>query len=224
MFFINYHFSGYTSSSRGSSSPASSSSATLRTANGSSSSSCGIERPLTLPKPTKIYRKNSGKLTTLASMTPNSSKNNIIPQQKYAYPDLNFLENDVGLWDTFFCNKSKFQSVLRPPLPIEEYLKNQQQPRPPILRPEAFGPAAPGPVVLGSALGQEPLLLAEAAVASPPAGPSARPPIHDTDSLRTLLPAAQKHLLPVENPMKASPITQVCQSLSKLHNNERSYR
>ena len=227
MDFFLYYFSGYSSSSRGSSSPASTSSATLRTANGSSSSPC--ERPLTLPKPTKIYRKNN-KLTTLASTTtPNSSKN-IIPQ-RYAYPDLDFLENDVGLWDTFFCNKTKFQSVLRPPLPIEEYLKNQQQPRPPILRPAeaALGPPALGPALLGPALGgQEPLLLAAeaAAVTSPPAisGPSARPPIHDTDSLRTLLPAAQKHLLPVENPMKASPITQVCQSLSKLHNNERSYR
>ena len=190
---VIYLITGYTSSSRGSSSPASTSSATLRT----SRSPC--ERPLTLPKPTKIYRK---------------SKKSTSHGPKYAYPDLDFLENDVGLWDAFFCSKTKYSSVLRPPLPIEEYLKNKQQP-------QVKAAAVPNirsipPLTAVSASSGQPS--ADASLSS------ARPPIHDTDSLRTLLPAAQKHLLPVVDPSRASPITQVCQSMSKLHNNERSYR
>jgi len=42
-------------------------------------------------------------------------------------PTLDFLENDVGLWDAFFMhtkNSSKFQSVLKPALPVEEYLQD----------------------------------------------------------------------------------------------------
>ena len=38
-----------------------------------------------------------------------------------------FLENDVGLWDAFFMhskNSSKFQSVLKPSLPVDEYLQD----------------------------------------------------------------------------------------------------
>ena len=44
--------------------------------------------------------------------------------RKY-FPD--FLENDVGLWDAFFMhskNSSKFQSVLKPALPVDDYLQD----------------------------------------------------------------------------------------------------
>merc|ERR1719242_2839615 len=40
-------------------------------------------------------------------------------------PSLDFLENDVGLWDAFFMhskNSSKFQSVLTPALPVCDYM------------------------------------------------------------------------------------------------------
>jgi len=44
-------------------------------------------------------------------------------------PSLDFLENEVGLWDAFFSNtrsSSKHSSVLRPdPLPMEDYLQDQ---------------------------------------------------------------------------------------------------
>ena len=39
---------------------------------------------------------------------------------------VDFLENDVGLWDAFFMhskNSSKHQSVLKPALPVDEYLQ-----------------------------------------------------------------------------------------------------
>merc|ERR1719166_957341 len=41
-------------------------------------------------------------------------------------PTLDFLENDVGLWDAFFTKtSSKHQSVLRPAaLPVDEYLQD----------------------------------------------------------------------------------------------------
>jgi len=56
------------------------------------------------------------------------------------YPNIDFLENDVSLWDAFFLrskNSGRFQSVLRqavppppapPPLPVEEYLRYRPQP------------------------------------------------------------------------------------------------
>ena len=40
---------------------------------------------------------------------------------------VDFLENDVGLWDAFFMhskNSSKHQSVLKPALPVDEYLQD----------------------------------------------------------------------------------------------------
>ena len=43
---------------------------------------------------------------------------------------LDFLENDVGLWDAFFMhskNSSKFQSVLKPSLPVDEYLQDHMR-------------------------------------------------------------------------------------------------
>lgn len=97
---------------------------------------------------------------------------NLIPDipsgtSKFSYPDLDFLENDLGLWDTFFShskNSSRFQSVLRPPLPIDEYLKKTTEVK------------------------KEPTL--------PPPEPTTTPIIHDSASLRALLPAAQKHLVP----------------------------
>jgi len=42
-------------------------------------------------------------------------------------PTLDFLENDVGLWDAFFMhskNSAKFTSVLKPSLPVDEYLQD----------------------------------------------------------------------------------------------------
>ena len=131
-------------------------------------------------------RKSSGFFS--ATTTPSNASASSKP-----YPDLNFLENDVGLWDAFFLHSkhaSKYQSVLKqhpmPPLPVENYL--QKQPR-----------------------GRHSL-------------------IQDSDSLRTLLPTAQKHLLPSADATptsssarqalethRSSPISQVCQSLSKLN-------
>ena len=69
-------------------------------------------RPLTLPKPQiKVLRK---------CKSLSSSNSTTAPPSKYAYPDLDFLENDVGLWDAFFSHgkNAKFQSVLKPPLPM----------------------------------------------------------------------------------------------------------
>ena len=41
-----------------------------------------------------------------------------------------FLENDVGLWDAFFVNSknsSKHQSVLKPSLPVDDYLQDHMR-------------------------------------------------------------------------------------------------
>ena len=94
--------------------------------------------------------------------------------KRYAYPDLDFLENDVGLWDTFFShgkNSSKFQSVLRPPLPIDEYLKQKSNP--------SGGGSAETPVCSHN-LPQK--------TGSTPASENPKPIIYDSASLRTLLP------------------------------------
>ena len=75
---------------------------------------------------------------------------------------------------------------------------------------------------------------------TPNAGGAPKAIIYDTASLRALLPAAQKHLVPkasefvseprgstveqlLQQQPRHSPITQVCQSLSRLHCAERSY-
>ena len=87
--------------------------------------------------------------------------------KRYAYPDLDFLENDVGLWDTFFShgkNSSKFQSVLRPPLPIDEYLKQKSN--------SSAGETAKLPSKTGAAAASE----------------NPKPIIYDSASLRALLP------------------------------------
>lgn len=109
------------------------------------------------------------------------------------YPNIDFLENDVSLWDAFFLRSKtsgRFQSVLRPSvppppapppaLPVEEYLR--------------FGPQS-----------------------------SRRVPIHDADSLRTLLPQAHRHLLAPSTATTTttstpapSPLSQASQSMSKL--------
>ena len=114
-------------------------------------------------------------------------------QQNSKYPNIDFLENDVSLWDAFFLRSKtsgRFQSVLRPTvppppappptLPVEEYLR--------------YGPQS-----------------------------SRRVPIHDADSLRTLLPQAHKHLLAASSTSTTatttpapSPLSQACQSMSKL--------
>ena len=124
------------------------------------------------------------------------------------YPDLNFLENDVGLWDAFFMhgkNSSKFPSVLRHP----------QQPPPP---PHAVAPAASADYTTSSAT-------ATCARRHPHQRQKRNsiPTVLDSESLRTLLPpSAHKHLLADEadgsggGGGRASPITQVCQSLSRL--------
>ncbi len=114
------------------------------------------------------------------------------PSKSKKYPDLNFLEDDVGLWDAFFLhskNSSKHHSVLGkqqrsegsphhppPPLPVEEYLQQQQRPH------SAYS-------------------------------------IQDLESLRTLLPQAHKNLLPPTPGTEQGPppLAQVCQSLSRLH-------
>ena len=59
-----------------------------------------------------------------------------------------------------------------------------------------------------------------------PALAARNPVIYDTASLKALLPAAQKHLVSSDN-VSPSPITQVCQSLSKINLQpllERSYK
>ena len=127
-----------------------------------------------------------------AASTPSKSSSS----SSKKYPDLNFLEDDVGLWDAFFLhsrNASKFHSVLGkqesqqrrqrqhqqpppPPLPVEEYLQRQQRPQ------SAYS-------------------------------------IQDLESLRTLLPQPHKGLLPPPTPSSEQkpPLAQVCQSLSRLH-------
>eukprot|EP00095_Tigriopus_kingsejongensis_P007243 maker-scaffold435_size171904-snap-gene-0.29 protein:Tk07243 transcript:maker-scaffold435_size171904-snap-gene-0.29-mRNA-1 annotation:"hypothetical protein KGM_08503" len=109
---------------------------------------------------------------TSKATTPSSNRSS------RAYPDLDFLENDVSLWDAFFLhskNSSKFQSVLKPPpLPLETYLQ-QRTPNPKSRR------------------------------------------IRNSESLRTLLPEPQKHLLGSMEEARSSPISQVCNSLSRLH-------
>ena len=123
------------------------------------------------------------------------------------YPDLNFLENDVGLWDAFFMhgkNSSKFPSVLRHP---------QQAPPPPPARAVAH-PAPPARPPSASA-DYSPM----AAAAHHRQKRNSIPAVLDSESLRTLLPpSAHKHLLAEEagGGGRASPITQVCQSLSRL--------
>lgn len=58
----------------------------------------------------------------------------------------------------------------------------------------------------------------------PPTQQARNPVIYDTASLKALLPAAQKHLV-CSQAERSSPITQVCQSLSKINLPlERSYK
>ena len=103
---------GYTSSSSNNSTDPNSSSGT--TLKNHSANSTPKNRPLTLPKPHNI--KVLRKCKSLSSSNSVTST----PTSKYAYPDLDFLENDVGLWDAFFSHgkNAKFQSVLKPPLPM----------------------------------------------------------------------------------------------------------
>ena len=129
------------------------------------------------------------------------------------YPDLNFLENDVGLWDAFFMhgkNSSKFPSVLRHP---------QQTPPPPPPPRAVAHPAPPARTPSASAD-------YSAGAMHHRQKRNSIPSVLDSESLRTLLPpSAHKHLLAEEaagggggggRGGRASPITQVCQSLSRL--------
>ncbi len=161
-------------------------------------------RPTHLPPkpPLRLFQKsmslNSASTTPSSATTTGSSSSS-----RFNYPDLNFLENDVNLWDAFFLHGKtsggkKRASVLRPALPIDEYLKKQES----IRQQEFVLPTPPAP----EAAGKRP------------------PPIYDSDSLRTLLPAAQKHLASAESSDRSTPISQVCQSLSRLHMNSTSTR
>lgn len=162
-----------------------------------SSPSSGSDSAATLrTSPPQQLKKQHRKHSSSSSSTSTS---------KFNYPDLNFLENDVGLWDAFFLhgkNNNRFQSVLKPPLPVEEYLQKQQ------LVKEQQNQTPPTPQTE----------TAESTIK--------RPPIHDSASLRALLPTAQKHLVPLPScgdDDRASPITQVCQSMSRLHTADRGY-
>ena len=122
------------------------------------------------------------------------------------YPDLNFLENDVGLWDAFFMhgkNSSKFPSVLRHP---------QQNPAPPPPPRAVAHPAPPARTPSASAD------YSAGAMTHHRQKRNSIPAVLDSESLRTLLPpSAHKHLMAEEAiGGRASPITQVCQSLSRL--------
>jgi hypothetical protein len=144
-------------------------------------------------KPPLPPRRRGGGSASSKATTPTSASSTAVRN----YPDLNFLENDVGLWDAFFLhskNSSKFQSVLRQqpaataavPPPPPEYSR-QQQP-------------------------------AQSPSGSSSSGKRNSIPVLDSESLRALLPpSAHKHLVQEELLQdRSSPIAQVCQSLSKL--------
>ncbi len=123
------------------------------------------------------------------------------------YPDLNFLENDVGLWDAFFLhskNSSKFPSVLQ----------GEQQARQPRSQPQ---PAAP----MASRQTSAPVELPPPSPYTPGGSGGGKRhsiPVLDSESLRTLLPPSARRHLEQEDPSSASasPIAQVCQSMSRL--------
>ena len=128
------------------------------------------------------------------------------------YPDLNFLEDDVGLWDAFFLhsrNSSKFHSVLG----RQQQQQQQQQGRQQQQQGSPDGSSshrAPPPLPVEEYLQQQ----------QQQQRPHSGYNIQDLDSLRTLLPQAQRHLLPppIPTPDQARPpLAQVCQSLSRLH-------
>ena len=163
------------------------------------------------------FLKNASKLTSIEEAAgESSSSSNDAPtlrkqqrqshRQKSApprmYPDLSFLENDVTLWDAFFLHgkqqQHRPQSVLQSPLPVAAYLRDHNRRK------------------------------IKSAVNSP-SSPSVRRPattsgiVRDSDSLRKLLPTAHKHLLgPESSPSAAaSPITQMCESMSRVQCAER---
>lgn len=132
--------------------------------------------------------KSSSDSATLTSGQRQQQQKQLSTPSKY--PNIDFLENDVSLWDAFFLRgktSGRFKSVLRPtappppapppPLPVEEYLQCR------------------------------------------PKSSRRRIPIHDADSLRTLLPQAHKHLLTPSTATSsvASPASVASQSMSKLN-------
>ena len=158
------------------------------------------------------FLKNASKLTSIEenSGEPKSTKESTTPvatpvrlrhkllkqpRQRSAparvgFPDLSFLENDVGLWDAFFMHggrggQTRRPPVLRqthpPPLPVDEYLQQQQR-------------------------------RVKSAVNTPTSGLGY---VKDIESLRTLLPTAHKHLLGPQAKIQA--VGQACRSLSELH-------
>ena len=160
------------------------------TANSSSeSNSAASTQPPTVAGTPKVY---PHRLRPASMTNPHVSA-----ARKKSYPELDFLENDLGLWDTFFHhskNASKFHSVLNTPglnargrsgertpgatastpqLPLGDYMRNRAQ---------------------------------------------STPKLMDEESLLTLLPNSSKHLVysSDSNSNKATPISQVCMSLSQL--------
>jgi hypothetical protein len=104
-----------------------------------------------------------------------------------AYPDLGFLENDVGLWDAFFLhgkNSRSHRSVLRPPVPVEEYFRDQRQ-----LQAITTTETQVDTRTIKSANS------VETTSPQPQGFWPQQPSIRDLDSLRTLLPRSQQHLL-----------------------------
>ena len=236
---------GYTSSSSNNSTDPNSSSGT--TLKNHSANSTPKNRPLTLPKPHNI--KVLRKCKSLSSSNSVTST----PTSKYAYPDLDFLENDVGLWDAFFSHgkNAKFQSVLKPPLPmgksnitnwcISTFFENP-------LKISHFSTTR---ILLEKfretlftfwhlSFSRDFFQFSDdylkkcnepKKIETPPPVQSAasrNPAIYDTASLKALLPAAQKHLVSSGSGSErfSSPISQVCQSLSKINLQgplERSY-
>ena len=201
---------GYTSSSQ-----SGNSSTDVNSSSGNSTlKNSPKNRPLTLPKPHHI--KVLRKCKSLSSSNSATST----PTSKYAYPDLDFLENDVGLWDAFFSHgkNAKFQSVLKPPLPMGKIN---------IFQCTSLYSINCWPLFSDEYLkkcNEQPKKIETPAQQQQPA--SRNPVIYDTASLKALLPAAQKHLVSSDN-VSPSPITQVCQSLSKINLQpllERSYK
>ena len=108
---------------------------------------------------------------------------------------LDFLENDVGLWDAFFTKtSSKHQSVLRPAaLPVDEYLQDHLR------------RGGEHQVRLLNIISTLDIFTIDIYLLS-----TLYPQVRDLSSLRVLLPSSQKHLAaPPRSRDSSSPIRQV---------------
>ena len=131
-------------------------------------------------------------LSTSAGPTSHQSRSSRQGKTSADLPSLDFLENEVGLWDAFFSNTrsgSRHGSVLQPdPLPLENYLHGaaaRGEGRPQI---QVFFPQK---CCCSRFLSLTFLM------------------VQDLSSLRLLLPSAQKHLI-------ATPDDHISSSLAKL--------